>query len=193
MNDQQRAVMQMALETLCNVVKPKQGNYYSLTEVPIDCAYKYQQAITALREALAQPQDHSEQDLNMVQGEWVDLTDDELLEIAEIDGADDWFFKVMVSVIAKFKEKNAPPVVPQGEPVAWIIHMEDGGDTLDWDLDGWLNLKGTPLYTTPPSVEAAIEATKEKAAKVCELVDTDAFGKKRPTPENCAAAIRSMK
>jgi len=37
------------------------------------------------------------------------------------------------------------------------------------------------------------EATKEKAAKVCERVDTDAFGKERPTPEDCAAAIRSMK
>ena len=48
------AAMRLALDALCNAVKPKHGFYYSLTEVPIDCAYKYQEAIAALREALAE-------------------------------------------------------------------------------------------------------------------------------------------
>lgn len=52
MTPKERAAMQQALDALCNAVKPKHGFYYSLTEVPIDCAYKYQNAITALREAL---------------------------------------------------------------------------------------------------------------------------------------------
>jgi hypothetical protein len=61
----------------------------------------------------------------------------------------------------------------------------------------------TIFYTTPPSVEAAIEATKEKAAKVCEeygnSVNND-WNKQLGVAddlvsiaEECAAAIRGMK
>jgi hypothetical protein len=38
---------------------------------------------------------------------WVGLTDDERLEVAEIDGADEWFWKVCKAIEAKLKEKNA--------------------------------------------------------------------------------------
>jgi hypothetical protein len=38
--------------------------------------------------------------------EWVGLTDDERLEVAEIDGADEWFWKVCKAIEAKLKEKN---------------------------------------------------------------------------------------
>ena len=38
--------------------------------------------------------------------EWVGLTDDERLEAAEIDGADEWFWKVCKAIEAKLKEKN---------------------------------------------------------------------------------------
>ena len=37
---------------------------------------------------------------------WVGLTDDERLEVAEIDGADEWFWKVCKAIEAKLKEKN---------------------------------------------------------------------------------------
>ena len=37
---------------------------------------------------------------------WVGLTDDERLEAAEIDGADEWFWKVCKAIEAKLKEKN---------------------------------------------------------------------------------------
>jgi hypothetical protein len=100
-----------------------------------------EKAATALRSALAQPQ-----------GKWVDLTDDELMEVmcelAASNVVNDSVFAD--AIIAKFKSKN-----------------------------------------TPPSVEAAIEATKEKAAKVCEELHLiwDAKG----ANEQCAAAIRSMK
>ena len=37
---------------------------------------------------------------------WVGLTDEERLEAAEIDGADEWFWKVCKAIEAKLKEKN---------------------------------------------------------------------------------------
>jgi hypothetical protein len=47
---------------------------------------------------------------------------------------------------------------------------------------------------TPPSVEAAIAATKEKAAKVCvEVFETDSRLNWCEGVRKCAAAIRSMK
>lgn len=35
--------------------------------------------------------------------------------------------------------------------------------------------------------------TLEEAAKVCEQIDTAAFGSERPAPNDCAAAIRGLK
>ena len=66
---------------------------------------------------------------------------------------------------------------PQGEPVAWCVHPFDYGvghagvyamtqrpeQVEAWKRKGW---EVKQLYTTPPSVEATIEETKEKAAKV---------------------------
>jgi hypothetical protein len=56
----------------------------------------------------------SEEEMNEVgytythppQRTWVGLTDDERLEAAEIDGADEWFWKVCKAIEAKLKEKN---------------------------------------------------------------------------------------
>ena len=70
------------------------------------------------------------------------------------------------------------------KPVLWHNPEDIYDITTIYDPEyhqGW-----TPLYTSPPSVEAAIEATKEKAAKVCEELgwrDSSEF----------AAAIRGMK
>ena len=112
---------------------------------------------------------------------------------------------------------------PQGEPVAWGVRTTD--DYLIFQVqthaeqfaEKW-ELRVDNLYTTPPSVEAAIEekdhqiatlmcdieemysredvdhligvereATKEKAAKVCESYIVEGIGREM------AAAIRSMK
>ena len=86
MNDQQQAAMQMALTTL--------------EELKTNCTIWLESddaAITALREALAQPQD-----------EWVDLTDDEVNEIVHEKVMDmRMTYKDLVrAVIAAFKEKN---------------------------------------------------------------------------------------
>jgi hypothetical protein len=40
------------------------------------------------------------------QRQWVGLTDDERLEVAEIDGADEWFWKVCKAIEAKLKAVN---------------------------------------------------------------------------------------
>ncbi len=136
MNAQGRAGMKMARIAFWNFALGNNTKLSNLAKAALDEAEK---EITALREALntrsssthsdaeysevAQPQDHSEQHLNMVQGEWVDLTDDEIKSALT-----NWFSEPMYwavqdakSAIAKFKEKNTPPVMPQGEPVALNI------------------------------------------------------------------------
>ena len=107
---------------------------------------------------------------------------------------------------------TTPPVVPQGEPVYYqwrrkhqpwsirhVYHNKVEATTDDSEV--------RELYTTPPSVEAAIERerlmgyataqmaveamrieTLEKAAKVC-----DDIGEQITRGKYCAAAIRSMK
>jgi len=40
-------------------------------------------------------------------------------------------------------------------------------------------------------IEAAVLAEREACAKVCEQIDTTAFGSDRPEPNDCAAAIRA--
>jgi hypothetical protein len=105
---------------------------------------------------------------------------------------------------------TAPPVVPQGEPVAWAFFYQDGDISdlfFETEQDGlkWLETEDclwdgyiAPVYTTPPSVEAAIEATKEKAAKVCEqgtgnAVQTGILEVLLQERGRIAAAIRGLK
>jgi hypothetical protein len=40
-------------------------------------------------------------------------------------------------------------------------------------------------------LDAAITKEREACAKVCEQIDTAAFGGERPAPNDCAAAIRA--
>ena len=95
-----------------------------------------EKAATALREALAQPQ-----------GEWVDLTEVEVdLVIDETYGESPELYVTQVrhdfskELLAKFKEKNTPPSVE---------HLLNAIKSLREGID--------------ETVEAAIEATKEKA------------------------------
>jgi hypothetical protein len=69
--------------------------------------------LTAIKQALAaqpapvQPVKPSLwEQYHAAQRQWVGLTDDERLEAAEIDGADEWFWKVCKAIEAKLKEKN---------------------------------------------------------------------------------------
>ncbi len=142
MNDQQRAAMQMALETveLLKAFLPYLNP--NTVQSPYHLAEK---TITALREALAQP---------------------------------------------------------QGEPVAWYykqthVYLQNAGDVvyIERVVDKPQSWDEHPLYFAPPSVEAAIEATKEKAAKVCEECFAE-YANNRGlmlVADKCAAAIRSMK
>lgn len=130
-------------------------------------------------------------------------------------------------------EKCSARCLPQGEPVAkpfgWWGKREHGIN-FTTDPDEELKYKyWQPLYTTPPSVEAAmselqhkydellehytwqgnqymeamrnkaseieaaIEATKEKAAKLCEELWANDKHNAVSGADICAAAIRSMK
>jgi hypothetical protein len=51
-----RQAAQQALEALCSAVEPKKGKVYAREFEPIDCFAMHEQAITALREALEQPE-----------------------------------------------------------------------------------------------------------------------------------------
>jgi len=142
------------------------------------------------------------------QDEWVDLTDSELEMVIASEcikrnmAATD--HHISRAVIAKFKEKNTPPVVPQGEPV-YAFRRKGLDDFCTCDERRYLELSDKPnlfettiFYTTPPSVEAAIEATKEKAAKVCEATRIERIKSEWDAGHetgcsSCAAAIRSMK
>jgi hypothetical protein len=72
-----------------------------------------------------------------------------------------------IKLVAEIAWKNGAycAVQAEQEPVAWMRENEDCTDCFVWERDKEHTI---PLYTTPPSVEAAIEATKEKAAKVCD-------------------------
>ncbi len=166
MNTQQLTAMQMALDAL-------EAEFYDDRK-----QVRIKQAITALREALAQQQVSNCQQLSTstdkLQGKWVDLTDDEILECAPINGAT--VESVAIAVAAKLKEKNTPPVVPQIEPVVGAYEVVNESGT-EWELvypAAIHKYKMIPehritqtFYTTPPSVEAAIEATKQREAFDC--------------------------
>ena len=100
--------MQMALDALDGISRIVDVNYngqFTLTGAAIKI--NAQEAITALREALAQP-DHIANAGKMI--EWVDLTDDEI-HAAINEPTEDlevmmWRENYCRAVIAAFKEKN---------------------------------------------------------------------------------------
>ena len=51
-----RQLLQQALDALCVAVEPKKGKVYAREFEPIDCYAMHEQAITALRERRAQPE-----------------------------------------------------------------------------------------------------------------------------------------
>jgi transcription elongation factor Elf1 len=127
------------------------------------------------------------------QGKWVDLTKAEIWDIREPG-----YLSFADALIAKFKEKNTPKIVPQGEPVELPCCGYTKPEAIKWNqFNGVVQCHncGQVYNITPPSVEAAIEATKEKAAKVCESLfdinihDWDVI----EGASMCASAIRSMK
>jgi hypothetical protein len=56
--------------------------------------FGFNEAFQAVNQALEQP------------AAWVNLTDDEILEAAGIDGADTWIFETAYAIQAKLREKN---------------------------------------------------------------------------------------
>ena len=50
-----KEALKLALEALCVAVEPKKGKVYAREFEPIDCFAMHEQAITAIKEALAQP------------------------------------------------------------------------------------------------------------------------------------------
>lgn len=186
MNDQQRAAMQMALEALeyaheekvDYMVRNNLGDPYKETAAKLAIP-----AITTLRESLAQPQDN----LNcksvqarlatswgyvkeQPQGEWVELEGKEwrsALKEAETIVQKSEPLEALLQVfgerlLAKFKEKNTPTVVPKevtegnasevrsadtGEPVGYLVYSLDGVNFQDSYCEG-----SEPVYTAPPVV-----------------------------------------
>lgn len=132
MTNQTKAAMQGALLALADA--HRRDEHFAARWV-------YSEAMDALREALAQPTVKDSLTAQM-QGEWVDLTDGEFLERCPPNVSVCMLREFTSIIIAKFKEKNTPPVVLQEEPVAWINHKESG-------------VYAHYQKNTPPSVEAA--------------------------------------
>ena len=59
---------------------------------------------------------------------------------------------------------------PEQEPIAWMVYSLDGKSVCvtDHPEDFTATHKALPLYTTPPSLEAAVLAEREACAEVCE-------------------------
>jgi len=114
----------------------------------------------------------------------------------------DYFPQDNEEIVSKEPLSYAAPVQPvKQEPVAWALMHKNGlefntgygmVETLqqaeDMQRRHLGNLKVVPLYTTPPSVEAAIEATKEQIIETVKNIDET-----HATRMNIIAAIRSMK
>ena len=115
--------LKLALEALCVAVEPKKGKVYAREFEPIDCFAMHEQAITAIKEALAQPEQEpvawwndtgTHIDLNVsgrgtplythpLQRTWVGLTPKEKHEIRYSHMTSAEFIEV---IEAKLKEKN---------------------------------------------------------------------------------------
>jgi hypothetical protein len=118
--------LRMALEALCVAVEPKKGKVYAREFEPIDCFAMHEQAITALREALAQPAQPEQEPVatktekgiilhvgwddlpadtklytSPPKREWVGLTDDERAECWRSSAK-----QSAINIEAKLKEKN---------------------------------------------------------------------------------------
>jgi len=147
MNDQQRAAMQMALDGFRAVVLPLA--WASEREPMFNSAYGVaNEAITALREALAQSTNSCQNSTKLVETQPQDKGEsNDVSAMADVEQSR------MGS-----GTKDVEVAQPQGEPVADVtqhgIYRTVAG----------LNLPvGTKLYTTPPSVEAAVKAMRDAA------------------------------
>ena len=68
--------LKLALEALCVAVEPKKGKVYAREFEPIDCFAMHEQAITAIKEALAQPeQEPVGKFAKFTDGIWREVTD----------------------------------------------------------------------------------------------------------------------
>jgi hypothetical protein len=69
--------------------------------------------------------------------------------------------------------------------------------SLRWQEDAGLRIdvRGTYFFVgfgeLSDLLDEAITKEREACAKVCEQIDTAAFGGERPAPNDCAAAIRA--
>jgi hypothetical protein len=219
MNDQQRAAMQMALEALDNLIK------YDFNIEPIDeFDIAGKQAITALREALAQSTNSCQNSTKLVetqpQGEhktdgspcWCNPevtyenpeTGAKVIVHREPQGcphriADarnpivkSGYICVDCGALFSAADHEAPPIVPQGEPVAYAA-MVNG--EIAWDADYpfsnepftcFDDEQAVPLYP-PEAIKAAIDATIDKVLSCYSPDDTAQDWADK------IAAIRSMK
>lgn len=205
MIEQQLAAMRMALEaleTLKKAINDEDGwvlnaekTIKNLENLIADEWYEN----LLWGEALAQPQNHSEQHLNIGQGEPIGWT-------AARNLVDDGYGHSFTVISSEPSSPNelyvpvyvTPPVVPQGETKYWTYMVNNTWRKIKTECppdDAYDEGTLEPLYTTPPSVEAAIKATKERAAKVCEECFAE-YANNRGlmlVAYKCAEAIRSMK
>jgi hypothetical protein len=108
-----RQAAQQALEALCVAVEPKKGKVYAREFEPIDCFAMHEQAITAIKEALEQPEQGPVAKLfgtlpvydtpPAAQRTWVGLTDEDWDKVGDMP---DTFDQGVAWAAARLKEKN---------------------------------------------------------------------------------------
>ncbi len=74
---------------------------------------------------------------------------------------------------------------PEQEPAAWMFEFYADRGFLRLDFEPQRSAYNIPLYTAPPSIEAAVLAEREECAKVCDAAD------KSTHPAELADAIQA--
>ena len=91
------------------------------------------------------------------------MTDRELIQLAldVVDGRTYISGSILNTLRARLSQ-------PEQEPVAWLYEfwVDSGYKGLNFKPQKYAD--NTPLYTAPPSIEAAVKAEREACAKVCE-------------------------
>jgi hypothetical protein len=168
MNEQQRAAMQMALEALEGFEITVGQRYTNLGQTWLD-------AIIALREALAQPQENT----------------------ARCGGcsktAKDGWALYCVECWEKAEPVKQEEAKLPVEPVATYMghRLTPEGTKEFWGYADTVLPEKTKLYAEPVDAKAIRAEALEEAAKVCE--EPSYMQQRAKTSAECAAAIRSMK
>ena len=171
-----KEALKLALEALCVAVEPKKGKVYAREFEPIDCFAMHEQAITALREALAQPAQKRPQNCGTGFCSCIECVmvaaQEPVGEVIAVEG-DAFQVGFIKALPVGTKLYTTPPAAQPPLPVqpeqesafGWIKQSEIAQARLyGGSVNLWLEKHDCdfPVYTTPPAAQRPIHITWDK-------------------------------